>query len=409
MKVSNYYPPFFHLSSIPLYFLFGFSEDVAIATNLIFYAVLVFSVFKIGEIFKDKETGSLAAILVSFYPLLLILQREYMLDFALTAMCALALLLLLKSDCFRNPLISAIFGITFGLCELTKWSAFVFILPAIFAVFVIEFKKILDVCAQCGKELGDKFVKKGLYRFCSKKCARIFSKSPKTITSRIISSISGVQITNIIVAFILAFFVLGWWYIPNWEEVSIRLQYFSTIRGAKEGDPTIFTLAGWFYYIKALDVSMGLLFFVLALFSLIFLLKRKDKSAVFFFISIVIPYLILTAMSNKGDRYILPILPVLAVSTAIFLRELPRYSLRGVEGIKLQRLLLAAILVVGMMQLLTVTVGYPKIENSLLYPKPVAPDTADWKIDELLSAINQNGGGAVVVLPDHPYLNGQSL
>ncbi len=78
VKVSNYYPPFFHLSSVPLYFLFGFSEDVAIATNLIFYAVLVFSVFKIGEHFGDKETGILAAILVSFYPLLLILQREYM-------------------------------------------------------------------------------------------------------------------------------------------------------------------------------------------------------------------------------------------------------------------------------------------------------------------------------------------
>ena len=188
----------------------------------------------------------------------------------------------------------------------------------------------------------------------------------------------------------------------------LRLKYFSTIRGVSERDPTIFTLEGWLYYIKALDVSMGLLFFVLALFSLIFLLKRKDKRAVFFFISVIIPYLILTAMSNKGDRYILPVLPVLAVSTAIFLRELP-HAFRRVEGKKLQRFLMAVILFVGMMQLLTVTVGFPKIENSLLYPKPVAPDTADWKIDELLSAINQNGGGAVVVLPDHPYLNGQSL
>ena len=404
VKVSNYYPPFFHLSSVPLYFLFGFSEDVAIATNLIFYAVLVFSVFKIGEHFGDKETGILAAILVSFYPLLLILQREYMLDFALTAMCALALLLLLKSDCFRKPLITALFGITFGLCELTKWSAFVFILPAIFAIFMIEFGKIRSVCAQCGKKLSEKFFVEGLYRFCSKRCAKIFAENPRPI----VSIISSTQITNIIIAFALAIVVLGWWYIPNWEEVSIRLKHFSTIRGVREGDPTIFTLEGWLYYIKALDVSMGLLFFVLALFSLIFLLKRKDKRAVFFFISVIIPYLILTAMSNKGDRYILPVLPVLAVSTAIFLRELP-HAFRRVEGKKLQRFLMAVILFVGMMQLLTVTVGFPKIENSLLYPKPVAPDTADWKIDELLSAINQNGGGAVVVLPDHPYLNGQSL
>lgn len=54
IHVSNYYPPLLHLSSTPLYIL-GFSEDVAVATNILYYFILIFSVYNIGGHFGVKK------------------------------------------------------------------------------------------------------------------------------------------------------------------------------------------------------------------------------------------------------------------------------------------------------------------------------------------------------------------
>ncbi len=222
VHVSNYYPPFFALSSILMYLFFGFSIKSAIATNIIYYAVLIYSVYGIAKTLRGEKAGYFAVILISAYPFLLVLQREYMLDFAFTSMVALTVYLFLKSECLRNLRYSALFGIVFGLAMLTKWNAFVYVMPFVLSeiYFEYDFNELKDIAK------------------------------------------------NAALSAILAFSSAAWWYLPNLTITLKRLEYFASI-GGKEGDPTFWTLRGWIYYIKSLDFSVGLIFFILFLVSII--------------------------------------------------------------------------------------------------------------------------------------------
>jgi len=299
VHVSNYYPPFFHLSSVPLYFIFGFSEDVAIATNIIYYLILVFSVYNIAKYLWGREAGIIAVILVSFYPALIRLQRDYLLDFALTSMVALSIYFFIKSKNFSDIKYSILFGITLGCAELLKWNAFIYILPVVAISFIpIKF------CEYCGKLIKNGY-KVGMLRFCSKKHAKMYEMHSK-----------GNKLLNALTSFFLAFIIAAWWYIPNLDTVIKRLSYFANI-GVKEGDPTVFSLEGWIYYLTHMSTGMGL-YFLLFILALAILLYRRsiDKPTFLLMSAIVIPYLILTALSNKDPRYIVPIFPFVALITS---------------------------------------------------------------------------------------------
>jgi len=390
IHVSNYYPPLLHLSSIPLY-IFGFSEDIAIATNIIYYFILIFSVYNIGRHFWGREAGIIATILVSLYPALIRLQREYLIDFALSSIVVLSVYLFVKSQNFRNLKYSILFGISFGFAELLKWNAFIFILPAVAVLLYLEiFPK--NVCAYCGKPVGDDAYTTGKLKFCSKKHAKIYD-----VQSKRGDSIS----LNALTAFFVAFITTAWWYLPNLNIVLTRLSYFASM-GGKEGDPTVYTVEGWLFYLTKMDINMGALYFVLFVVSLIWVLRKRpiEKPVQMLLFAIVLPYLILTAVSNKDGRYIVPILPFAALITSRMLLD-----------IKKKDIIMAVLVAFGFIQILTMTFGYPDIGNSYVYPAPDKPKTGDWKIHDLLETIasNSRGGEVVVVLPDHPYLNGQSL
>ncbi len=390
IHVSNYYPPLLHLSSAPLY-IFGFSEDIAIATNILYYFILIFSVYNIGRHFWGREAGTMAAILVSLYPALIKLQREYLIDFALTSMVALSIYLFIKSRNFKDLKFSILFGIALGFAELLKWNALIFILPAVAVLLYLEiFPK--NVCAYCGKLVGDDAYTTGKLKFCSKKHAKMYK-----VQSKRRSNIS----LNALAAFFVAFITAAWWYLPNLNIVLTRLSYFASM-GGKEGDPTVYTIEGWLYYLTKMDINMGALYFVLFIVSLIWVLRKRpiEKPVQMLLFAIALPYLILTAVSNKDGRYIVPILPFAALITSRMLLDVNKKAV-----------VMAILVAFGFVQLSTVTFGYPDVGNPYIFPTPDKPKSEDWKIHDLLEAIadNSRGGEVVVVLPDHPYLNGQSL
>ena len=377
IHVSNYYPPFFHLSSVPLYFMFGFSEDVAVYVNIIYYLILVFSVYNIAKYLWGREAGIVAAILVSFYPALIRLQREYLLDFALTSIVSLSIYFFMKSKNFNSIKYSILFGITLGLAQLLKWNAFIFILP----IVAISLLPIM-FCEYCGKLINGGY-KVGMLKFCSKKHAKMYEVQCK-----------GNRVLNALISFSLAFIIAAWWYIPNLSTVIRRLSYFASI-GVKEGDPTVFSMEGWMYYITHMSNGMGFYFLLFIIGLVLLLYKRKIEKSTFLLISaIVIPYLILTALSNKDPRYIVPIFPFAALITS-----------KALENVSKNKKVIVLLIIIGLIHLSAVTFGYPNIFIS------DKPKREDWKIHELLDTIcmNSKGGEIVVVLPDHVYLNGQSL
>jgi len=114
-------PPFPFLTVVPFYRLFGESTDVALMSNCLYLAILLWSVYGIGRVLYGRKVGLLAACLVSFYPILFSISRLSYVDYALTAMVALAVYLLLKTDGFRHRGWSLAFGLGMGLGLLTKW------------------------------------------------------------------------------------------------------------------------------------------------------------------------------------------------------------------------------------------------------------------------------------------------
>jgi 4-amino-4-deoxy-L-arabinose transferase-like glycosyltransferase len=117
----GHYPPLFHFLALSLQRLLGVSEDVAAMTNVIYMAVLLFSVYGVGTRMFNGQIGLLAACLVSLFPMSFSMSRYFYLDYALVAAVALNVYLLLRTNGFESRKHSLLFGLGLGLGMLTKW------------------------------------------------------------------------------------------------------------------------------------------------------------------------------------------------------------------------------------------------------------------------------------------------
>ncbi len=200
----NYYPPFFHYTTVPFFMMFGPSYDSGMLTNLFYLGVLVLSCFFIGKKLSNNKTGLILAFIVSTIPLYNELMRDYLLDYPLVSMIALGYMFLLYSDNFNNKKFSILFGLTFGCGLLIKWSYFVY--------FIIPLLKI---------------------------------KNPK----------------NYILPFSIAFLVALPFYIKfNFLQLLANL--------SSQGNPEFYTFSGITYYLFAIINGFSFVYFVLFLYSL---------------------------------------------------------------------------------------------------------------------------------------------
>ena len=89
-------PPLFSVLTLPAIYGWGRSEEAALSVNLFFLAVLVLSTYGAGRICHGPAAGLLAALLVACYPPLVHLSRMYLPHYALPAIAALSLWLMLS-------------------------------------------------------------------------------------------------------------------------------------------------------------------------------------------------------------------------------------------------------------------------------------------------------------------------
>lgn len=132
--LSGYYPPFFHLLIVVFYKLFGLSMDVAAMVNSLYLAILLPSTYMIGRKIWGWKEGLLAAFLVSTFPMIYAMSRYTYIEFALTAVVALSISLLLLSSDFTHRGASLAFGLSMGLGMLTKWTYTLFVLPPLILI-----------------------------------------------------------------------------------------------------------------------------------------------------------------------------------------------------------------------------------------------------------------------------------
>jgi len=280
----TYYPPAYYWATSFFYLLFGKGVDIAVYTNIFFLFILIFSTYGIAKHFWGRGAGLLSALVVSVMPVLLSQSREYQLDFPLTAMVALTIYLLLKTETFRNRIYSILFGISFASGFLLKWTFPVFLIfPMSYSLFKLIYENI---------------------------------KAKKIEDSRWL---------NVFLAVFFIFIFAGPWYIVNLQK--LRADFAGNIQcGINEGDPQTFWASVTWYIKSWIIVHMRLLLLVLFEIGVVssFVKKKILKNNLFILLTLATGFFIMVFYSNKDIRFIEPIMPFVAIVACYWVFLLPK-------------------------------------------------------------------------------------
>lgn len=121
-------PPFFPLSTVPLYGLLGETRAVAHFTSSVYLGLHLLGTYLLGRRQHGVAGGLLSAGLLSTFSAVINLSRDYHYDFPAAAFVTLAVACLLASDGFTRLGPATGFGIFLGLATLTKSMAAPFLL-----------------------------------------------------------------------------------------------------------------------------------------------------------------------------------------------------------------------------------------------------------------------------------------
>ncbi len=308
----SYRAPFVYICTVPFLVLFGRGYDQASLVNLLYTAIIILSVYHLGNyLFKNRKIGITASIFCLLFPIMGIMRTDYLLDYGLTSIViATFTILTIWKDShtgFVSWILTLILGVGIGLIMLAKPTGFIFILiPSIYTLIIFISQR--------------KFIK----------------------------------LIQTALSLILAWLICGSWYSLNWLTIITSALNANNV-GKGEGDPAATTIAGWLYYPQTIPETVGfpILFVSIGIF-LIYLFKSrfsqnavKDnlaKSALnWLFIFLIGSYVICSLGTNKDIRFILPCFPVISLILAYF------FNL--IENIWFNKLRLAIFIVSGIILL----------------------------------------------------------
>lgn len=124
--------PLYQLLTVPFVWVFGRSEDAATAVNFAFWILLLVSVYHVGKLVGNRWVGLLAAVLAASYPPLIQLSRMFLTHSALPACVALSTGLLLLVVKERSVLSAWLFSasLAFGVLIHATF-ALMMVIPAV--------------------------------------------------------------------------------------------------------------------------------------------------------------------------------------------------------------------------------------------------------------------------------------
>ena len=316
VALSQRHPPFVMMITAPFYFIFGRSQDTGVMINAaIFLGILIFAVYKIGEYILNKKTGLLAVFILTMYPLVFNQMKVYMLDLPLTAIVSLSIYYIIRlvnsgdiKYIFLLP-VSLLFGM------LIKVNFIIFLgLPSMYAFFkyLLNKKKKFFSIRQAR-------VKPAFF-------ALIFILFMLIILCAVYYFSSQVFMANIgrgpfieKAASALKRFVSGPGYLQTWP--SIAPDGFVLKR--------IHAVFWYFWGFINWQVSFffSIAFFIGAYFFTKYKILHKDMLLVWligsFFLLINLAYGIGTNMEVSAVRYSMPLLPAVALISAIGIMKIP--------------------------------------------------------------------------------------
>lgn len=319
MKAPTQRAPLTYLLTVPFFNLFGTGFDQGITVNLLFTVILLVSTYAIGRRVFSPEVGLWAAGLSILSPELVKLQKDYMLDYPMTAMVSFMFMGMtyfwieekakfseeqLSEEQFSKDQFSKaqatsahwlsvpLWGIGLGLMLMTRTSGLLFAIPPV------------------GWMLGTSLWRRQWLR-----------------------------LSQVIIGVAIAALTLWPWFSTNWLTI-ISTTIDSTTHGVIYcDDPQANTLSGWLFYPKALPQLMSWPLFCLAAIALTLILihtfrnrlhptktthfirRQPNPSSnrrgwIWLSVFTIGAYLLFSIGSNKGLRLFVPCLPILWVMLA---------------------------------------------------------------------------------------------
>ena len=335
LNVEPFYPPFYHLTLLPVFAWLGISTDNAVVLNSIYLAVIILSTYGIGNRLYGKNTGLLAAFLISCYPFLAYSSRQNLMGTVLTAAVTLSYYLFLRSENLNNRKFSFWFSCSFAIGLMVKWTFFIYLLPAVvIGLFKSESWNLGKIARQavyylamiCATMLLP-FVLFVLAEGQGIVLALEFALVFWLVRYFSWAGISPGKIINILTLTFISLLLCFPWYAHNLAKMARGMSKFGfpddVLKGAME-----WPLSIWGYYLEIAGRQMGLPLFILFVVAFVVFLSNRKKFNWVLFGWIVLPFLAFTFINNKGVRYTMPCLPAIALVSALWIMQIKIFRVR---------------------------------------------------------------------------------
>jgi hypothetical protein len=357
--------------------LFGISNDVAVfSMGIIFYAILIFSVYGIGKALAGDMAGLLAAFIVTMYPFSYSLSRHYFLDFPLMAM--------VSSSIYFSLIIR----------KSRKWHNFALLIISLTGVFLIKRIAIFFIAP---------FIP---YSF-------IFARDKKVIFTLALSA-----------ALLLPWYGLS--FLPNIKRYLSSIFWMGAFQPGGGGQ--WFTIHGFLYYVRVIILEQtSIVYFILLFIAVIICARNKFGYIRLMALGVAIPYLCLTFISMKNSRYIMPCLPILALISATGISLIKNGGIKkyavifvifySVAQFSFQSIGLAGFIESHISSGRGLRDGIKKYLKGIPYEYKAFPQRGDWRIEEVLRVIKKEAGFyyslknriGIAFIGNHPFYNKYTL
>lgn len=142
-QLHQKYPPLIYLNCALFFSLLDTSPGAAVWSYTVFVLVFLAALYGIGSYFGGRAGGVAAALIGVSCHFTVYMSHMFVPDMPQTALTALALFFLLKSERFTHKKYSYSFGAALGLAMLTKWSsAFYLAVPIIILLGWLSFRSV---------------------------------------------------------------------------------------------------------------------------------------------------------------------------------------------------------------------------------------------------------------------------
>lgn len=407
LSVEPFYPPLYHLSLVPFIWAMDFNTDGAVLLNSLCLMATILSVYGIGKELFDWRAGLWSALIVACYPFLMFAARLALIESMLVAAVSVSYYCFIRSEYFEDRRWTFVFSLSIALGMMVKWTFMFFLFPAmVFGLFGGKSFSFKHLTAQAlfylGMLIGVLVLPFLIYILETGRWIALTVELFLIIA--LIAGLSRVSISvdkafNLLVMVGSGLMICFPWYAHTLFSLS-KGSIKSNLSGLKEGDPTT-GLDQWLYYLKIFKIELGIPLMVLFFVALAVMLWRR-KVPWILLVWMAVPYVILSMLTNKDPRYIMPILPGMALVTGVFLTSL--------RGLKFYRPIRAGVLSVCLVIFFACsfipwnewTLSRPWVNSTIMflgywYP----PSDQDWRIKQTLEDIlresNPAPGDALIV------------